>query len=699
MEGLKNLPLEISGEFLHDFEISQDGPYLIEIIASAKSWWQNVRSLRAFFNDDDLFVKIDGIEFPKLNGKRGLFDAEAAWNGNDLKGLKKTNVFIINLETGKHKLDFVADQKPILHDIKISKINNKIQYIPEENGVAQDGNRRQWISFILVDSPLEELKISAIAQKRFRDRDDIKLIVDGEIQPNPDSKYFKNWYWRGSLNNGSEKTFQEELNLPKGLHYIELWADRMPVLSKAEIKLISEESNKLVAKVVLYEDIIRENQVNFRSEPVINSENILAELENGESLEIVEKVVEGDYVENLSNIWHKVRLKGKDGYILSSFVEIRGQERNNIVEKIKEKANQMALDEKLMIAIAFQESKFKPFAVSYTGVLGVFQITNDALKDVLEKTGYEVTDRFDLEQSIEAGLRYYKYIILPHFDKDDAQYLEKTLAAYNAGYNKIPGDKHKKLIYEELNVTPEKRLELEKYTKAILRNYQDKDWFKKLFLPILILFIFSTLSLILTNKPRYAHYAAAVNTFSEQNTSEKNIVELYDIKNDMNNRRPLDRSFKIKLAKKENVLVIKWKKELIDGHIEKETQLFWNDKELMGTPEGLKELFLWNSDVLIARFVGGQTIYNYFFDLRDDGKKIPFVGDGQNYDHIGSTGGSWFGEFPVFGEVFIIYYRDYESYCHDWGEVFKLFGASSGRKLIKIWEMKQTEDSCENFNG
>ncbi|MFH1048731.1 MAG: hypothetical protein V1732_03645, partial [Patescibacteria group bacterium] len=61
-----------------NFEIPEDGIYFIEIIASAKSWWQNLKSLKSFFNDDDLAVKIDDIEFPKLNGKKGLFDGEAA---------------------------------------------------------------------------------------------------------------------------------------------------------------------------------------------------------------------------------------------------------------------------------------------------------------------------------------------------------------------------------------------------------------------------------------------------------------------------------------------------------------------------------------------------------------------------------------------------------------------------------------------
>lgn len=74
------LSLEIQNGYSYPFEIPADSIYLIEITASAKSWWQNTTSFKSFFQDDDLAVKIDNIEFPKLNGKKGLFDGEAAWN-------------------------------------------------------------------------------------------------------------------------------------------------------------------------------------------------------------------------------------------------------------------------------------------------------------------------------------------------------------------------------------------------------------------------------------------------------------------------------------------------------------------------------------------------------------------------------------------------------------------------------------------
>lgn len=232
----------------YSFEISEKGLYLIEIVGSAKSWWQNTASFKSFFQDDDLAVKIDGIEFPKLNGKAGIFDSEVAWNGNNLKGLSKTNLFIINLDGGNHALNFLADKNPTIESIAIFKINEEgINYIPLENNPAQDGNRRQWMAIIPMNLSVKSINIKAGAKnyQGNKDDDDIKLIINGNIQKNESDKYHKNWFWCGKILNGQSKEFNRELNLEKGLLYIELWADRMPVLENIKITVDREpEENK-----------------------------------------------------------------------------------------------------------------------------------------------------------------------------------------------------------------------------------------------------------------------------------------------------------------------------------------------------------------------------------------------------------------------------------------------------------------------
>ena len=68
----------IKDEFVYDFDIPETGLCVIEISSQAKGWLQNTLKFISFFQDDDLVVKIDNIEFYKLSGKRGLFDSEAA---------------------------------------------------------------------------------------------------------------------------------------------------------------------------------------------------------------------------------------------------------------------------------------------------------------------------------------------------------------------------------------------------------------------------------------------------------------------------------------------------------------------------------------------------------------------------------------------------------------------------------------------
>jgi hypothetical protein len=241
---------KIKENFDYEFEIEESGLYAIEIIASCKSWRQNLIKFTSFFKDDDLSVKIDNIEFPKLNGKKGLFDGEAAWNGNNLKGLKKINIFLIKLEKGNHSVYFLINQEPHLESVNIFKLQDlkNISYTPKSNNPPEDGNRRQWLNFVIVNLPLKNLSITASAEKREGDDDDLKLIIGGEIQKNIEPKSHKYWYWCGRILKGKQKEFHKEVNLPQGLHYIELWADRMPTLDKIIFDIMNINNSLLLQK-------------------------------------------------------------------------------------------------------------------------------------------------------------------------------------------------------------------------------------------------------------------------------------------------------------------------------------------------------------------------------------------------------------------------------------------------------------------
>ena len=233
----------VKKEFVYTFDILEKGLYVIEISGRAKSWFQNTLKLISFFKDDDLAVKIDGREFPKLSEKKGLFDSEAAWNGNKLKNLSQVNVFFIYLEAGKHALLFIADQLPLLEITRIYQVINdqNIVFEPVKNYQIESGNRRPSIIFILADLALEELKIQASADQKHRDDDDLQLRITGERQINDAPKSHKYWYWCGRVLKGQSRTFDKKLNLPASLHYIELWPDHAPVVEKVGLALTTIE--------------------------------------------------------------------------------------------------------------------------------------------------------------------------------------------------------------------------------------------------------------------------------------------------------------------------------------------------------------------------------------------------------------------------------------------------------------------------
>ncbi len=171
---------KIQKTFDYPVEINEDGIYFIEIVAVTKSWWQNLKSFKSFFNDDDLALKIDDIEFPKLNGKNGIFDGESAWNGNNSRGLSKANIFIINLKKGSHTLHFIADQNPVLKSVNIFKVGAEIEYVPGELQ-SEDGDRRQWITIAVANLDLKHLFVAASAGQYEKNKEE-SLDADKNIE-------------------------------------------------------------------------------------------------------------------------------------------------------------------------------------------------------------------------------------------------------------------------------------------------------------------------------------------------------------------------------------------------------------------------------------------------------------------------------------------------------------------------------------
>ncbi len=342
---------EVSKPQSISFTIDKLGICLIEISARAKSEKQLKGS-----DDEDLRIEIDKRKFPQLTNSKRYFDSPASFSGGTQKGLKKTVYFLHVLEKGKHTIALIPDMSATILNISVSKVTDNANVSNlglNINNQAEDGDRRSWITFVLVDLALEEFIIELNLKRRFLDSDDIKVVVDGNIKRNTHNFFRRFWYFIASLFAGEVQTEIFNENLPRGLHYIEFWADRMPILKSIKFSGLSSDTEE------------------------------------------------------------------------------------TIQEKIERKAKEFGLDPNLILRVVERESAFDPNAVSPVGAKGLFQLMDITIEQI-SKLGFEVTNPFDVDQNIQGGLIYFKWLFERY--SNDAEQLEKTLAAWNWGLSNIPLD-------------------------------------------------------------------------------------------------------------------------------------------------------------------------------------------------------------------------------------------------------------------
>lgn len=211
--------------------------YLITVTARVKSRKQLSGEAT---DDEDLVVKVDSKTFPALGKVGRLVDSPAAFSGGRLHNLAKTVYFLTFLKGRDHKIVLESDkpsETATFEDLEVYTFNPTASFALESKISAEDGDRRPWLTFVLDDFPLRMVSAKITYSRRRRDSDDVKVIVDGQVQINllRDIKHFL-WRFVGSFLPWSspQKTVTEifSLDLPQKLHYIELEADRMPSLDK-----------------------------------------------------------------------------------------------------------------------------------------------------------------------------------------------------------------------------------------------------------------------------------------------------------------------------------------------------------------------------------------------------------------------------------------------------------------------------------
>lgn len=198
-----------------NFGVSSAGVYVIEVTARATSV-------------ENLKIKIDQKEY---------FNKPAVFSGKELKGLKKSVFWISQLNFGSHTVSLIPQPTGTLEQIKVSPFAGELLI----NDQAEDGDRRPWMTFILIDFSLKSITPVITYARRKRDSDDVKIVIDGKTQGNL-LRSIKHFLWRyaGSLlPHFFSKTETENFNtnLSQETHYLEFFADRMPILNSLSLDL------------------------------------------------------------------------------------------------------------------------------------------------------------------------------------------------------------------------------------------------------------------------------------------------------------------------------------------------------------------------------------------------------------------------------------------------------------------------------
>lgn len=716
----------------YTFDITKTGLFFISVSARCRSGEQI-----GYRGGQDLRIEIDNQKLREIppRDKPQYKDIPPTWNGTKLRGLKKTIVFLLRLEQGEHLLKFIPYQGAKIEEIVIQQIegSQKVSFKPEEQ--AEDGDRRPWYTFALIDLPLKKIRAKATIQYHWWDSDDVKIIIDSKIQKQPKVILHRFWYWAGIL---AKKVFKKQLttqskfitDLSKGNHYIEFWADKTPLLHWVELELGEMPKYILKGKIVLHQDIEKTDFVNFRSSPKRpeknKKSNVIAKLKNGDEVDILEKVVIGEWVPAKSYVWHKVKHNAQVGYILSTYVEIQGQEREKIIETIRKTARENQVDENILLAIAGRESHYKPYAASapsdwkyengkLMAARGIFQLTEGdeghpgSIEQLKENKGeyyYVVEDLFNAEQNIIGGVKYYKYLLDKRYKGQD-DWLRKIIVAWNAGEGNVPPGLD--IDFSRIK-KPTKRREAENFLNSVLRNYKIKNWYK--ILPVIILMIGLGLGFWYFNSVNLGAGRvlgeAVIDQVINSDTSEYNRwIDLIEIKD----RKMIQDKEKMiftgeyyydfsKDGNKETVRIT----ARDEGYWEPYLTLEYNDKVLNNDIYGfLMNVAIWptTDDILVIQTLTGHTINNYFYTVHQNGEmyNISIIDKEGSTESIGSVGGMYVYDIrPFFARGILVYYRGY-GLCNSLAEFYELRSdVDDYYKLLKAWDLEESDIHCSQPN-
>jgi len=227
-----------------------------------------------------------------------------------------------------------------------------------------------------------------------------------------------------------EELIEQGVDLKVVIHNDVPTEELIEKVAKGEIEITVADSNIALLNRQYYPDI----KIMF---PISEEQSLGWAVREGDLkfLEIVNsffsRIRENGQLERIYNRYYSER--GTVGYVDLKAFHSRIETHLPRYEKIiQSEAGKYELDWRLLAAMIYQESRFNPFARSYTGVRGLMQVTQMTAREM------GIADRMDPAQSIRAGARYMSELYRRFDDiKDEHDRMLFTLGSYNVGYGHV----------------------------------------------------------------------------------------------------------------------------------------------------------------------------------------------------------------------------------------------------------------------
>lgn len=139
----------------------------------------------------------------------------------------------------------------------------------------------------------------------------------------------------------------------------------------------------------------------------------------------------------------------------------------NYKNLFREHASVFNMDWRLLAAIGYQESHWRPNAVSPTGVRGLMMLTRNTANYI------GINNRLDAEESIQGGAKYFRMVhkrIPERIAEPDRTWF--ALASYNVGYGHLE-DARK--LTEGAGKNPDRWMDVKEFLPLLAQ----KEWYKK----------------------------------------------------------------------------------------------------------------------------------------------------------------------------------------------------------------------------